>query len=316
MMRRNHWLTGLAAAAALPAVPRAARANDLIRIAGVPFDVTALPYFGAGNGIFKKYGIDLEFDTFSSNGSAIASAVSGGSMDVGVSNIPTLALAHLKRFPYTIVAGGGLYQSSAPINALVVLNASPLRTAKDLEGKTLGTNGLNNIGQFGPQAWIDKNGGDSAKVKFIEVPPAEMAAALSQGRIDAAFVTEPFLTADKSVARVFATCFDAVASRFLICAFFTTTDWADAHPELLRRFQSAMRESAHWSNANHAATADVLAGLSKVDPKLLHAINRAAFPETLDAGMLQPVVDVTTRYAGVDHVRAEELIYRGGATRG
>jgi NitT/TauT family transport system substrate-binding protein len=310
MMQRKHVLAGLAAGAALSSVPRPARANDVIRISGVPFDVTALPYFGASNGIFKKYGIDLEFNTFSSNGSAIASAVSGGSMDIGVSNIPSLALAHLKRFPYTIVSGGGLYQSSAPINALVVLNASVLRTAKDLEGKTLGTNGLNNIGQFGPQAWIDKNGGDSSKVKFVEVPPAEMAAALTQGRIDAAFVTEPFLTADKGIARVFATCFDAIAPRFLICAFFTTTDWADAHPELLRRFQTAMRESAHWSNANRAATADVLAALSKIDPKMLRTINRATFPETLDAGMLQPIADVTSRYAGVDRVRAEDLIYR------
>ena len=40
-------------------------------------------------------------------------------------------------------------------------------------------------------SWIDKNGGDSSKILFAELPASEMGAAVAAGRIDAAFVPEP-----------------------------------------------------------------------------------------------------------------------------
>jgi len=309
-LRRRAMLTGLASAAALASLTRPARASDTLRISGVPFDVTALPYFGVQSGIFKKHNIDVEFNTFSANGAAIAAAVAGGSMDIGVSNIPSLALAHLKKLPFTLVAGGGLYTSAAPIDALLVANGSSIRDAKDFENKVIGVNGLNNISQFGPAAWIEQNGGDLSKVKFIEVPPAEMVAALTQGRIDGACTTEPYLSIDKTVAHVVANCFDAISPRFMICAFFTTTEWADAHPELLRRFQTAMRETAKWTNANHAATGEILGTLAKLDPKIVRTMVRAEYPETLEPAALQPIIDVTARYGKVARFRAEEMIYK------
>jgi NitT/TauT family transport system substrate-binding protein len=309
-MNRRHVIAGLSAAAAFPSIARPAFANDTIRMAGVPFDVTALPYYGVSSGIFKKYNIDVEFNTFSANGAAIASAVSGGSMDVGVSNIPSLALAHLKKFPYTLIFGGGLYTSASPVDALLVPNGSTLRNAKDFEGKTIGVNGLNNISQYGVQAWIEKSGADNAKIKYIEVPPGEMPAALASGRIDAANTTEPYVSLDKVAAHVVTHPFDAISPRFLICAFFTTTDWADAHPELLKRLQAAMRETARWTNVNKAATADIIADLSKIDPKIVHTMNRTTYPETLDASILQPIIDATSKYGNVDHFRAEEMIYK------
>jgi ABC-type nitrate/sulfonate/bicarbonate transport system substrate-binding protein len=309
-MNRRDVIAGLAAAAALPAVAQPARASDTIRMAGVPFDVTALPYYGVSSGIFKKYNIEIEFNTFSVNGAAIAAAVTGGSMDVGVSNIPSLALAHLKKFPFTLIFGGGLYTSASPVDALLVPNGSTLRDAKDFDGKTVGVNGLNNISQYGVQAWIDKSGAGGAQIKYIEVQPGEMPAALASGHIDAANTTEPYVSLDKGAAHVVAHPFDAISSRFLICAFFTTTDWADAHPDLLKRLQIAMRETARWTNANHDATADIIANLSKIDIKTVHAMNRTTYPEVLDASILQPIVDATSRYGNVDHFRAEEMIYK------
>jgi len=71
-----------------------------------------------------------------------------------------------------------------------------------------------------------------------------------------------------------------------------------------------MRETARWTNANHTATADIIANLSKIGPKVLHTMNRTTYPETLDAGILQPIIDATSKYGNVDHFKAEEIIYK------
>jgi NitT/TauT family transport system substrate-binding protein len=285
--------------------------NDVLRMAGVPFDIDAAPFYAVAAGFFEKYGITAELNTVSTNGAAIAAAIVGGDMDIGISSIPALAQAYLKQIPFTIIAGAGLYSSSAPIDALIVPLGSPLHAAKDLEGKTVAVNGLNSIAQYGPQAWIDQHGGDSSKVKFVEVPPAVMSVAMTQGRVDAAWVTEPYLSANKNDARVLGNCFDAIASRFMIAAFFTTVAWADAHRDLLRRYQAAMRDTARWANANHPKTAEILAKASTVDVATLRSMNRAVYPESLDPKLIQPVIDITARYGHTPRFSAEALIYHG-----
>ena len=52
-------------------------------------------------------------------------------------------------------------------------------------------------------AWVDKNGGSSAKVKFIELPFPQMEAALVAGKVDAISVQEP-LPRSQRVSRKFA----------------------------------------------------------------------------------------------------------------
>lgn len=68
---------------------------------------------------------------------------------------------------------------------LLVPTSSTLRGAKDFSGKTVAVNGLKNITQLSVQLWVDRNGGDSAAVKFLELPFAEMGAALEAGQADA-----------------------------------------------------------------------------------------------------------------------------------
>ena len=70
---------------------------------------------------------------------------------------------------------------------------SPIKTASDLNGKTIAGNGLGNIMQIASAAWMAKNGGDPSTAKFVELPFSEMPLALQSGRIDAAMISNPLL---------------------------------------------------------------------------------------------------------------------------
>lgn len=306
---RGWALTALASAMAAGMLPnRALGAGAALRVAGLPFDGTALAYYAKDGGFFDRAALDVEMETMAS-GPAIMAAVAGGSVDIGVADLVALSYAHTKGLPFTIVSPGGLYTAKTPTDALLVPQASPVRTGADLDGKVVAVNALRNITQFGVQAWMDKNGGQSPTVKFLEIPPPGLAAAFSTGRIDAALTAEPFMALLKPLTRIVSYAMDAISPSFTIAAYFTTADWAREHLDEVRAFQGAMRQAAAWANANHDKTAEILSRASHIDIAVIRAMTRIPFPERLVPTMIQPVIDVTARYGGGTAFPAQELVF-------
>jgi NitT/TauT family transport system substrate-binding protein len=283
----------------LAAMPYTGRAQEAaLKVATIPIDTGAEAFYGLDQGFFKKAGLDVSIERIT-NGPAIAAAVASGAVDVGFSNLVSLAIAFKRGVPITLIAPAGMYSTKAPTSTCVVAVNSPIKTAKDLNGKVFATNGLKNIGEFGPRAWIDKNGGDSSTVKFVEMPFPDMAGALTQGRIDAAVMAEPTMTESKGQTRFLSNCYDGIGSNYMIGAYFATTAWAGAHPDLVRKFQNAIRDTAQWANKNPAASAVILARESKMNPEIAAKMYRSVYPERLEAGVIQPVIDITAKYGAL-----------------
>lgn len=307
-----HRLALVAAAFALFVLPAAVRSQTLttLKMATIPIDVGAEVFYAQDQGFFKKAGIDAQIQSIT-NGPAITAAVASGTIDIGFSNLVSLAEAYKRGVPITLIAPAGEYSTNAPSSICVVAQNSPIKTAKDLEGKTFATNGLKNIAEFGPRAWIDANGGDSSKVKFIEMPFPAMAPALARGQIAAALLAEPTATQFKSSTKLLSKCFDGISRSFLISAYFTTTSWASAHPDLVRKFQESLRETAAWANKNHDKTAEIIAREARISPAVAHSMQRSVYPESLDPALIQPVIDVTAKYGGLTApFPASEMIYK------
>jgi NitT/TauT family transport system substrate-binding protein len=244
-MNRRTALSIGAAALTAPLVPSIVRAQSKpLRIALVPIDNNALPFFAQEMGFFKAAGLAAEVQQMQS-GAAMTAAVAGGSIDIASSNIVQLAQAHDKKIPFTLVAPAGVYLPQAATTVLMTPNATPLKTAKDFTGKTIAVTGLRNIADAGVRAWIDKNGGDSKSVKFVELAVQNMSEAMAAGRVDAAVVQEPFIAGAKLKGmKIFADVFGAIGSSYLISAYFGTNDWAKSNPDQVRAFQKVMHDTA------------------------------------------------------------------------
>jgi NitT/TauT family transport system substrate-binding protein len=275
--------------------PGLSQTTATIRIATTPIDAGAEPYYANAMGFFKKAGIDVTIMPIS-NGAGVAAAVAGGSADIGQSNVVSIAAAHDRGIPFVIIAPASLYTSKVPQSALVVAKNSPLRSARDLNGKTFGTSGLKTIAQIGPAAWIDRNGGNSSSVNWVEMPFSAIPDAIAGGRIDAALLSEPELgnAVTNGTVRVLSYCYDAIGSDFLIGAWFSTAQWAQAHPDLVRAYESVMRETARWARANPQESAKILEAETKIH--ITPATKRVLFGERLDPAAVQPLIDVAARY--------------------
>jgi NitT/TauT family transport system substrate-binding protein len=307
---RRGALSLLGAAATLPLLraSAAAQSDMAISIAYIPFEASAQLFYAKELGLWSKAGLAVDLQPIQF-GAAIASAVASGAVNIGYATVMTLAAAHAKKIPFTIVAAANAFDVSQPPGGMLMSASKDVRTGKDLNGKTIGSPGLNTLGEYGVRAWVDAGGGDASTLHFVELPFSEMPAALVTGRIDAAFVAEPFLVPAKKVAHTVAVEFDAIANAFLVAGWFTTDDWAKKHQRAVALFAQSMREAVEWAQKNPAKCPAILAKYLKVDQAQVAANPRTYFLKTLDPAMLQPGIDLTAKYAKFPAFPAQELIY-------
>ena len=264
MIARRNFLAASAAALAAPPLRLSAQAPIRLVVATAPIDGAIGPLVGLRGGFFKNHGLEVELRSMSS-GAAMAAAVAGGSLHVAATNILGLISAHVKGIPFQIIAPGGLYVTEQPAEMLVVRKDAAIRTAADLNQKTIASSALGDLDSVAALAWIDLHGGDSKTVRRVEISPAATQAALEAGRIDAAGLQEPRLSEalQSGNIRVLGKMYDAIGKRF-----------TNAHPD----------QTARW-----------LAEFANADVDLIQRTPRKIMAESMDLALIQPVLDAAVR---------------------
>jgi NitT/TauT family transport system substrate-binding protein len=297
---------GSAASAFFPAVARAQSAT--IRIGQNANDVFGEGYYGADQGFFSAAGLNVEVSTFP-NGAAQAAACAGGAIDVGLGEATELANGIIRGLPFSAFAGGALYDSAAPISALIVAADSSFRTAKDLEGQTIAVSALTSVASVAVKAWLVQNGADLTKVRFVELTQGAMVAAVVRGTVTGAHVGEPLLSAGGTTIRRIGAPNDAIAKQFLINEWFATHDWLAANAATAKRLTTAIYDTARWANGHHDASAVILAKYAKLDLDRIHGMTRVRYATSLEPRLIQPVLDQAFTYGGLPrHVDAAEML--------
>lgn len=309
-MRRMALLSlGLVLALLGPLQARAGAADmAVINLINLPADNSAEVYYAQDLGYFKDAGLDVRI-TAMTNSAAIISALVGGAGDIGNSVIGAAANAHSKGINLQFVAPAGMYDDAAPTAALMVPKDSPITNAAGLNGKTVAVSGINDLTYYATRAWIDKNGGNSTTVKFLELPFPAMAAALAQHRVDAAYIIEPFMTAAGDNLRSLGSAAGAVAPLYQATGWVATTAWLSAHADVAKRFAAVMRKTATWANTHHAESAAILLRYTQIDPAIAAKMHRVTYGETLQVKYVQPPIDTAAKYSGDAIVPAAELIW-------
>jgi NitT/TauT family transport system substrate-binding protein len=281
-----------------------------IRVAGPPNEGYKDVYYAIQSGLFAKYGLQVEPRI--TNGGAVALAgLAGGSYDVAYTNLVPVLQAHLRGLPFQIVAPSTMFLSDRMQNAMLVVKDSPLKTAKDLNGKIIGTQSLQDLNSVAMRAWIDKNGGDASTLHVIEVPSAAAVAALTSHRIDAMALSEPLLTMAVATGkvRVFARPQAAIAERFQAQAFVATSDFVTAHPDVMAKFAKAMHESAIYNNAHLKDTIGLVSSFSAVPPDVIAKSVRSIDGDYVAPRDVQPLIDFAAKYGMIPHAfPAEDII--------
>jgi NitT/TauT family transport system substrate-binding protein len=312
-LSRSRMLAGSAATLAL--APRRIRAQQLqkVRLVGVQTDDLTPFYYGLANGMYQKAGLDLEMVPASS-GTAATAAVVSGTYEMGKGSAIASLIAHLRNLPLVLVGNGVIWDPKAPVTLSLVTVDSPLKTASDLEGKIGSAAALNDIVTLAMSAWVDKNGGDSKKISWVEIPNSAEAAALIEHRVDICSLNQPQLAAalETGKVRVFAPTMSAIADHFAIAVYFAQADWAKQHPDAVRTFARITYEAATYTNSHPAQTAPMMAQVTKIPLETLQKIARPPHATTSDPALLQPLIDVAAKYKNIPRAFPAKEAYFSG----
>jgi NitT/TauT family transport system substrate-binding protein len=307
---RRAMLGLLAAAPGALALPAAAASLTPGRIGVQPVESAGQTFYAKDLGWFEQAGLDVAITPLS-NGGALVAAVIAGSLDIGLSAVGPVAQGAVKGLGVKIIAPAGMSLSTAPTDVTMVALDSPIKTAADLTGKTIAVNGLGNVLMYATQAWIDKNGGNSKTVKWLELPFPAMGAALAAHRVDAATLAEPYVSDAKSVARALANPMDAIALTIPATTWFANGTWLQAQPAVAAKVVDVLRRAAVWANGHPKEAGDILIRYTSIKPETLSVMTRSTFGVDIVPSQIQALIDTGVKYGDVERaIRAADIIWK------
>jgi NitT/TauT family transport system substrate-binding protein len=268
-------------------------------------------FVGMDRGFFKAEGLELETVPMA-GGAVITQGVTSGDLQIGWSNVISLYQAHVEGFDFKLIAGGATnVKGTNESHMMQVLKSSPIKRAKDLEGKTVAVNTLNNIVHLMAMAWVDKNGANSAKVKFIEVPFPNMEATLVTGKVDAISVHEPFATAAlvKGQTRMLSHPWSEVMPKFLIASWFASEKWIQKNKQMVQAFIRAINRGIDAIHADPEGSRNSMVKWAGLPADLAGKIGLPFFEKGLSEKDIQGTIDLTAKYKMIARpFRAREVV--------
>ena len=269
-----------------------------LRIGTPGGDSQAESWYADDQGFFQKYGLDADVQAMRGSGSGVTAGVIGGAIDIGEADLIAISAARQHGIPLVIIAPSGMYNEAAPTTALIAAKNATVRDGRGMENMTVAVLSLEGPAKVATMAWIDKHGGRSDAVHYVEMPPAQMGDAVGRGTVLAATPTEPSLSIALADNKMLAPMYSAIAPRFQISAWFATADFVKKNPATVLAFQHALHDTALWANiaANHPRSAEILSKYTKIPLARLASMNRSVYGVVYDPKMGQPLLDAAFKY--------------------
>jgi NitT/TauT family transport system substrate-binding protein len=271
----------------------------------------AAMFMAMEKGFFKAEGLEIETVPMA-GGAVIVQGVTSGDLQFGWTNVISLYQAVVEGFDFKLIAGGATnVRGTNETNAIEVLKDSPLKSAKDLEGKTVAVNTLNNIVHLMAMAWVDKNGGTSSKIKFVEIPFPQMEPALVAGKVDAISVQEPFAAAAarKPEVRVLSNPWGDVVPKFLIASWFASDKWIQKNKPTGQAFVRAINRGIDAIHADKEGGRSAMIKWSGLNPDMVGKIGLPLFEKAVSEKDVQVTIDLTLKYKLISQaIKAREVI--------
>ncbi|HEX6359960.1 ABC transporter substrate-binding protein [Actinophytocola sp.] len=251
-------------------------------------------YLGKQKGFFADRNIDLTLKPAEA-GTETVPAVLEGDLQFGFSNVVTLLLAQAQGLPVKVVSNGtnSTGVEGADFGSLMVRGDSPIRSVKDLAGKKVAVNVLQNVVELAVRASAEKANIDPESIEYVKLGFPEMPAALADGRVDAAFVVEPFQQVVLSQGgRAIASSLVDIAPDLTVAVYFTSKQMVAENPDLARRFTEAMNESLAYADTHPDEVREILPTYTRIGPEVIPDLVFPKWPAEINRESITAVAEL------------------------
>ncbi|SFW92170.1 ABC transporter substrate-binding protein [Amycolatopsis australiensis] len=241
-------------------------------------------------GYFAAEGLQVQADVAAS-GQESLSRMTSGQDDLAISTYTLFFLAKNSGTDLKLIADAT--SASPRSNEVVTVPNSPVKTVSDLAGRRIAISSKNAASDVLTRSVMRDHGVDFAKVQWVPMPLPDMATALAQGRVDAAYQPEPFLTQAAKIAGAYPVIDAASGSTqaFPLTGYGATAKWVQDHPKTMLAFQRAMLNATRAA-VDRSRIEPLVVRNAHVDVDIASLMVMPAFGSTLDARRIQRVPDL------------------------
>jgi NitT/TauT family transport system substrate-binding protein len=266
--------------------------KDTITVASLPLADAAGLHIAQKAKFFEAEGLTVRIRPVQQSTAALP-ALAKGEVDfiAGANYVSFLQAQEKGTLKLSIVADAAFLTPN--FIGVMVNQDSPIRTVKDLEGKKVAVNLLNNIQTLTLNAILKANGADPARVQYVAVPFPQMGAALQRGQVDAASMAEPFVSdaRRKLGVRVAVNGGGPPVTNTPLSGYVTTQDFTSKNPKTAAAFQRAMFK-AQQAAADRKRVEEVVPTYARIQPQVASVITLPGYPSSLSTARIQRIVDL------------------------
>jgi NitT/TauT family transport system substrate-binding protein len=287
-----------------------------VKVGVLPISNVAPLYLGIKKGFFRAERLEVQPAPAQSGNEVAAAMISGANQFAFLGYVPAMS-ARSQRLPIKLIANAdnGADDAAHEWTVIVVGKDSPIRTVKDLAGKTIATNAIKGVGEVVIKAALDKRGVDPDSIKLLEIPFPEMPAALGRKRVDAIWVPEPFLTQVLGEgAREIEAPLTTLGKRFPNGTYATTEKYLGQNRDVVERFTRAMNKSSAYASSHPDEARATIPQFTQIPPAVAQKIRLPLWPTQIDRAQLQQLADYAVRYKVIKKAPPlDDLIWQGAS---
>jgi NitT/TauT family transport system substrate-binding protein len=289
-----------------------AAAPTKITVGTLPIANAAPMYLGMDKGFFKDENLTIEPQIGEGGAALIPALISGDAQFAFVGVIPAIT-AVAQGVPIKVVTSSDDAAKTEPKDwqTLVVPKGSPIQSVEDLPGKTIAVNALRGLAEVVISRSLEKQGVDYKQVKLLEVPFPEMPSALETGRVDAALLTEPFLSAvlAEGGKQIDAPSVETLPN-FPNGVYVTTDKYIEENGDVVDRFSRAMNKSLDYAQSHPDEVRRIIPTFTETPEAAAAKLRLPVFDSQLDRKGIELEADLTAKYGIIDEAPAYEDLVR------
>jgi NitT/TauT family transport system substrate-binding protein len=279
-----------------------------LKVGILPIPDAATVYIAKSKGYFAAEGLNVT-PVVLTNGSETVSRVVSGSVDIAYSAYIPIIQAAAAGVGVRVISDG--YRGRSNLYPIVTRPDSPIRDARQLAGKKIGLINTKGFPSLLTDAALAGVGVPASAVHLVEIPYPNMPAALQNGSIDAAFMTEPYLSQSRQTfgARTVIDTMSGPTADLPVGGYASSPRFMTNNPKTLAAFDRAIAK-AQAAAADRALIGQMLpAYVHGLSPAVAQSITLGTFPASLDPGQLQRVADLMTRFGAIpSHFDVQQLL--------